>query len=64
MLRKNKQPLQAAGNRICDDNQQFSFMLKDSCGEDHELFCQQVPYRPMACQGKIYCKAGSAQIAA
>ena len=64
MLRKNKQPLQAVSNRICDDNQQFSFMLKDSCGKDHGLFCQQVPYRPMACQGKIYCKAGSMQIAA
>lgn len=63
ILRKNRLPLQSVINTIDDENQQFCFMLKDY-GEEAEQSCLQAPHRPLACQGKVYCEAGSVKIAA
>lgn len=63
MLRQNSQSLQSISYRMCNDDQQTCCTLDGPCGDNSEV-CLQVPYRPTACQGKIICGAGSAQIAA
>jgi EAL domain-containing protein (putative c-di-GMP-specific phosphodiesterase class I) len=64
MLRKNNQSLQSLARPIFDDNRQSCCVLKEPCGDASGQVCLQIPYRPAACQGKIFCEASSAQLAA